>query len=75
MKQALANADRIGQAIVAPLVILDPNVGEFTTYFKARIQTMPDPSKGTGAATIAWVWIFESFRTQVFAPDRNLVGA
>lgn len=72
--QAIANADRIGQAFVAPLIILDPNVREFTTYFKARLETMADPSKGTGAATVPWTWIFESFRTQVFDPDRNVVG-
>jgi hypothetical protein len=72
--QALANADRIGQAIVAPLLILDNNVRELTMFVKARIQTMPDPSKGTGPATIAWVWIYESARTQVFDPGKAEVG-
>lgn len=72
--QALANADRISQAIVAPILVRDGNVRELTFFTKARIQSMSDPSKGTGAATIAWVWIFESMRTQVFDPGLAQVG-
>ena len=69
----LANTDRLVRSIVGPLLITDKNTKEVTLCNKARISTIPNIQKGTQAAVLSWVFIFEAVVNQSFGFNANAV--
>lgn len=70
----IANVDVVSRSITGPIVVRDGNTREITYYNKAYIATIPDVPKGNTAGLIPWQWNFETFFTQSFGFNRNVVG-
>lgn len=72
---AIFNSDRLTKSIVGVLLATDLNTLDVITWTKARILGRPPWQKGVQLSTYSWVFGFENSITQVFDPDRNVVGA
>lgn len=71
---SFANQDRIAQAFVGPLVIVDGNTREIAFYNKAYIATTPDVPKGVAGTIIPWRFNFQGVTQQPFGFNSNVVG-
>lgn len=72
---AIFNSDRLTKSIVGVLLVTDLNTLDVITWTKARILGRPAYQKGVQLTTYSWIFGFENSVTQIFDPDRNVVGA